>query len=216
VGSASELGIVTEQHGGTWFISPTATVVDSVVGALRATTREDARRVVWAYSGRFWLLFPDDFWKACGIERPALDATMEAGDRAANQCIDQLPDDYTGFGGSPFLYGSFGEGSSESYSSGEGSSAPYTDVPPEVARCLDAAEEESEMDACFADLDGSGANPPLPSESVPTTAVPVRPTIPPSTLIPPTTAPASTTTAPPPTTSAPTTTVAGSTTTSAP
>ena len=209
VGSADELGIVTEQHDGKWFISPTATVVDSVVGALRATTREDARRIVWAYSGRFWLLYPDDFWKACGVEAPPLDATMAEGERAMNQCFEKLPDDYTGFGGSPFLYGSFASELGPTSTRPRRRARPRT--PRSRRRSSDASTRPtgtSEMDACFDLLDDPEAGPPVPSGTTSTTTfVPAQPTVPPSTLIPPTTAPASTSTAPPPTTSAPTTTV---------
>ena len=41
---------------------------------------------------------PDDFWAACGVDRPALDASRAEGDAAWQACYEQLPDDYGGAG----------------------------------------------------------------------------------------------------------------------
>ena len=96
--SAGDLRVVTEEHDGRWYISPTHTVLESTVGSFRDFEVEEFERSLRAWSGEWWVAEPDGFWAACGVDRPGLDASRAEGDAAWQACYEQLPDDYGGAG----------------------------------------------------------------------------------------------------------------------
>ncbi|HEX2576323.1 MAG TPA: hypothetical protein VHK88_08235, partial [Aquihabitans sp.] len=161
----SMLRVVTEQHDGQWFVSPSRTILESAVGGLRSMTVEDVRRAAQFWRGAYWAAEPDEFWEACGIDRPGTDVSVEKGDEAYEACMEALPEDYEGPYGPYGSYGSYGDGSygDGSYDdgvgfddgSGEGAfddpaggcygegATPTTDA--EVAACLRDLAERGEM-----------------------------------------------------------------------
>ena len=190
----TELGIVTEQHDGKWFISPTATVVDAVVGALRATTREDARRMVWAYSGRYWLAYPDDFWKACGVEAPTARRHRRGRRTSHEPVLREAAGRLHRVRGLALPLRRVRRRAVRRRTRPKGRARPST--PRSRRRSSDASTRPTRSRRWMPASPTSTSPGPSrrsPGRAAPTTTVaPARPTIPPSTLIPPTTAPAST------------------------
>ncbi len=101
--SGADLKVVTEEHDGAWFVSPARSLFETSLSGLRGLSVDDARRQVRALFGNeTWLLDPPEFWKACKVEQPGLEATRADGEKAEQACADALPDDYQGpygFGG---------------------------------------------------------------------------------------------------------------------
>jgi hypothetical protein len=176
--------IVTEQHDGAWYVSPTRSVIESAMESFRDLTSDDVRDIAGMWRGEWWRMEPDGFWEACKLERPRSGATAEAGNAAWEKCLDALPDDYAG------PYGR--RGGSVAYDdeavSDEGPSVdligPCMDLPDAAARatclrphvddgtlpaemlamvCYDEGTTEAEADACLAELVASGA---LPAETL--------------------------------------------------
>lgn len=130
-GPGSLLQVVTEQHDGAWFVSPTRTILESTLGGLRDLSPEQVEIATRVIGGDYWLSEPDSFWQACGVAKPGLDVSRENGDQAYQDCFDDLPDDYDYSGGAyGFGFGLFGPGSS-AYGSSEGSfdEGPSIDEP---------------------------------------------------------------------------------------
>ncbi len=211
------LRVVTEQHDGAWFVSPSRSILESTVGQLRDVSLDDAKRTVRFWAGDYWVMEPDALWKACGVKKPSLDATSAAGEKAADECYQKLPSDYSAHQG----YGFYGfDGSSNSGSgSGSGSSSGFggttggkTDIPSDgdFARCENlipstsnqptVAEERAYMDCITAAIATQS-----------TTVVPSSTAVPASTTV-----PASTSTVPPFTSTPPSSGTSTSTSTSAP
>lgn len=95
-GDVGVVSVVTVEEGGRWYVSPTRSVVELVLGPLRDLDRDDARRIVRWWAGDWWVAEPDEFWEACGVDRPGLDTSSEEGEAAYERCWDQLPRDDEG------------------------------------------------------------------------------------------------------------------------
>ncbi len=145
-GAGDLLRVVTEEHDGQWFVSPTRSIVESVLGGLRDMSVEDVRRVARVWAGDWWAAEPDGFWEACGVERPADDAPSDEGEQAADECYTNLPDDYEGssYGG----YG-YGFGYSDEF---DGEEFDAADDPSYACYEL----EDAAAEACLGDLVTSG------------------------------------------------------------
>lgn len=106
-GPGGHLKVVVEEVDGAWFLSPSRSLIESTIGQLRSLSADDVRTAARIWGGELWLLEPDGFWAACGVERPAESASSEEGEAAAERCYGDLPDDYAGssFYGYGFGYG---------------------------------------------------------------------------------------------------------------
>ena len=106
-GGMNRLQVITEEHDGQWYISPTRSIIESALGGVRDISPDEAKRTARWWAGDFWLSQPDAFWKACGVAEPSVDATSLAGDRALEECYEKLPEDYSGpfYGGGIFRSG---------------------------------------------------------------------------------------------------------------
>jgi hypothetical protein len=90
------LSFVTVQENGRWFIDPLDSLAEDLVGSLRDSSTEELHDLVYFWTGAFWMTEPDEFWAACGVERPGPDVGEDAGWNAYDQCVSQLPEDYDG------------------------------------------------------------------------------------------------------------------------
>lgn len=144
----SQIKVVTETHDGQWFVSPSRSILESTVGGLRSLSTDEARRLARFWSGDYWVLEPDSFWAACGVEAPPDGASSDEGEAAWDDCIDNLPEDYEG----STLGGWFGSSYDDDYATDDpgdgGASACY------------AGEDAAAVEACLGDLVASGAIPP--------------------------------------------------------
>lgn len=153
-GAGGLVRVVTEQHDGQWFVSPSRSIVESVLGGLRELSVEEVRRTARVWAGDYWAAEPDGFWEACGVERPADDAPSDEGEQAAEECYETLPDDYEG---EPF--GWYGGGYSDESGDGDGfgddGSYQYDPVDDPSYACYDLGDDAA-TESCLADLVDSG------------------------------------------------------------
>ncbi|QXC63129.1 hypothetical protein KSP35_10285 [Aquihabitans sp. G128] len=138
---SGDLRVVTEQHDGQWFVSPTRSIIESTVGTLKGLDADQVRRTVRWWSGDWWAAEPAGFWKACGVDQPASDASSADGEAAYEKCYEQLPDDYDG--------PRYGYGFDDGFGSEEGPS----EVPGEECWTV---EDEAAATSCFEGLYESG------------------------------------------------------------
>jgi hypothetical protein len=104
--SGGDLKVVAEEHDGAWFLSPARSIFESTLTGLRGLSVDDARREARAMFGdESWLLDPPEFWKACKIDRPGLDASRADGEKAEQACSEALPEDYQG----PYGFGGYAQ-----------------------------------------------------------------------------------------------------------
>ncbi|CAN5743648.1 hypothetical protein BH10ACT1_BH10ACT1_20760 [soil metagenome] len=157
VGFASPGGdvrVVTEQHDGQWYVSPTRTIIESTVGTLRSLSSDKVRRTVRWWSGDYWIGEPAAFWKACGVGEPAADVSDEAGQKAHDSCLRQLPEDYEG---TPFGGTFSGEGSSvdEGWTNYDPDGGTIEEPPPMEVDPVDACydqDDDAAVGTCLQDL----------------------------------------------------------------
>ena len=228
VGNADGLGIVTEQHDGKWFISPTATRrrlrgrrpashdprgrPTDRVGVLRPVLAAVPRRLLEGVRRRA----PDRSTPPWRTGERAIEPVLrEAAGRLHRVRRLAVP--------LPLLRDGLVRGV-RVRGGPRATPIPWRIPRPRTTRSVRRSRGASTRPTASRRWmpastlpDDPEVVPPVPSGSVPTTTVvPVRPTVPPSTLIPPTTARSAAATRPAPTTSTSTTTVAASTTTAAP
>ncbi|MEZ5138284.1 MAG: hypothetical protein R2711_05830 [Acidimicrobiales bacterium] len=94
VESPGMLSVVVTEHDGSWYVRPAATLVETVLDALRALDAAQVQRSVRIWTGEWWLAAPDSFWEACGVARPADDVSVAEARDAEARCYEQLPADY--------------------------------------------------------------------------------------------------------------------------
>lgn len=144
--------VVTEEHDGQWFVSPTRSIVETVLGGIRELSVDDARRAARVWAGDWWAAEPDGFWEACGVDRPADDASSDEGEQAADECYENLPDDYEGssYGGYGYGFGSSDDDGYDEYESEE-----YDPADDPSYACYEI-EDDAAIETCLADLVASG------------------------------------------------------------
>ena len=163
-GLGSQIKVVTEQHDGQWFISPTRSVIESTIGGLRDLSPEQVERTArtW-FSDEYWLSQPDSFWEACGVTQPGLDTPFDDAENTYAKCIRDLPDDYQGTSGFPFTgFDPGGSSGALGYDpSGDPSFDPSASGPfPEESTPEDACYQngsDAAIEACLRDLRAQGA-----------------------------------------------------------
>ena len=155
---------VTVEEDGRWYIDPVESLAELLVGSLRESSVDELRDLAHFWTGAVWLTQPDEFWEACGVDRPAPDVGLEVGWDAMYECERQLPADYDGPRG--FFTGWYGGPSSIA----EGSEAIVMCEPADELSCeneiLDpsvecaAVGDNAAVATCIEDLAASGQIPP--------------------------------------------------------
>ena len=156
----------TVEHDGLWYVSPANTILDTVLDTFAEYDADQFEADIRAMNSP-WLSYSDEYWTACGVERPAEDVDLDTGYQALEDCWNALPEDYAGSyhtgGGGPFgLFAFFAIGSmrmesSESYSS-VGQAIEGGPYPGEECYVLDQATPESRDDviSCLEGLAAEG------------------------------------------------------------
>lgn len=103
---------VTVEEDGRWFLDPLDSVGAVLVSSLRSQSVDELKSIAYLWTGASWMIQDDDFWTACGVERPAPSVGLEAGYDALDRCVSQLPIDYEGGWYSGYGYGFGFSGSS--------------------------------------------------------------------------------------------------------
>lgn len=181
LGGASQFSVVTEQHDGAWFVSPTRTLIQATFGNLADLTPEQADQMARVFSGEGWLTQSDSFWEACGMTKPGPDMSSDEANAAEEACWNDLPEDYQYEGGAyggggmgmlpwVFFLGSSGSTESKFESVGESIEEPvdgFDDYPEQACYELDGSFDDEGSDgdvdagsaaveSCLADLVDSG------------------------------------------------------------
>lgn len=84
------------EEGGRWYIDPLDSLAQVLVGSLEAASQDRFDELVAFWTGAWWFSQPEEFWEACGVDRPDATEGFAAGTDAMDRCIGQLPDDYSG------------------------------------------------------------------------------------------------------------------------
>lgn len=96
-GPGDGLRIVAEEHDGSWYLSPSRSLFETVLTIVRDVSPDQARRFVRVFFGDDdWLSAPPEFWEACKVADPGLDASRAEGEKAYQACEEALPADYAG------------------------------------------------------------------------------------------------------------------------
>jgi len=152
VESPGMLSVVVTEHDGAWYVRPAATLVETVLDALRALDAEQVQRSVRIWTGEWWLAAPDSFWEACGVARPADDAPVAESREAEARCYEQLPADYDDaewpYGGMWGPMSGEDEGTLQLLDDGSGPD-PGDDLGPEESCYSDAAFASDDPDAAI-------------------------------------------------------------------
>lgn len=136
-GEVGDVSVLTVEEGGRWFVSPTRSMTELILGPFRSLDRDDARRTVRFWAGDWWVAESDSFWEACGVDRPSPDASSQEGETAHERCLAQLPDDHEGAW--------FGDGGDSTEYRGQDEVLEYDDWGDDWEP---SPEEEAEM-ACY-------------------------------------------------------------------
>jgi len=140
-----ELRITLVEEGGRWFVDPLATLVESATGSLPTASTEQLQQLARFWAGADWLLYEDEFWETCGIERPADDADRATGTAAIESCMGAMPDGYLGeYGYDPVLDPTVGPSGPQP--------RPMTWVEPDDAlgTCY-LSDDPAEVESCLGD-----------------------------------------------------------------
>ncbi len=152
--SPGSVDVVVEEHDGAWFLSPTGTVVENTVGAVKGLDVDAVRRIARAWSGEWWIYQAPELWKACGVTQPGLDDSRTKAEAAYERCMESLPQDYAG------PWGPLG-GNIIQRTEDAGFAVPGQE-------CFQAGGDQFSMDAienCLADLVAKGELDPAELES---------------------------------------------------
>jgi hypothetical protein len=154
--------IVVEQHDGRWFLSPVRSLFETAIGRYLGWDADHARRVGRAMAGEWAFIEHSQLWEACGVDPPDLDESRAAASDRLERCYEQLPEDYRGPWGFPWLgAGLGGIGSTEFKAVGEADwdvvGGPAETDPYAADRCFWPYEDAGPVDrvaveACLTEL----------------------------------------------------------------
>jgi hypothetical protein len=160
---------VTVEEDGRWFLDPLDSVGSVLVTSLRSQSVDELRSIAYLWTGASWMIQDDDFWTACGVERPAPSVGLEAGYDALDRCISQLPIDYEGGWYSGYGFGFSGSGGEDTVDDGFSTGTTIVCAPgmdeacgdfDPLSECFDLVESEA-IDSCVRDGVDSGEIEPI-------------------------------------------------------